>query len=256
MRALICPDTFWAVECSERQAFMLHLFSTFIWATAPYLVSASPFHPATVIGARKLHDCPEAEKFLFTDEDSSDYRPRLPQLKSDKIETIVRELQSTGLGTSEEINRVLIPPLSQFDRLPNEAVADWCKERLIGREERLACSATFRGYVQLFDAIQHREVQDRFAHRAAAIIVGFLLRMSEEPKPLTQWGEIETFETFSETVRGFIENKTVLKAILSQEHILARRWYQPTNDCTDINSLRKFILSRLGFEDLLTRPEF
>ena len=109
------------------------------------------------------------------DRDSGYSRTRLPQHKSDKIETLVRELQSIGLGTSEDIYRVLIPPLSHFNKLPNEALADRCNERLIRREVSLLWSSAFHGCIELLNAVQHREVQDRFANRVAAIIVEFLL---------------------------------------------------------------------------------
>lgn len=48
VRALIFLDAFWSWEYSERQAFILHLFFAFIWATTNHLVSTSQFHHATV----------------------------------------------------------------------------------------------------------------------------------------------------------------------------------------------------------------
>ena len=48
----------------------------------------------------------------------------IPQPKSDQIKTFVQELQKEGLGTSEEIYRVFISPLSYFDKLLNEKVAE------------------------------------------------------------------------------------------------------------------------------------
>lgn len=248
-RALTFLDIFWFSECSERKVFILHLFSTFIWATAPYLVSASQFHPTTVISSREGLSWSTVALFPLVDQDSGCVFTRFPLLKSDKIEALVQELQSIGLGTSEEIYRTLIPPLSHFKKLPNEAVADWCNERLIKLEVGLSWEDAFQGYVELLNAIQHREVQDRFANRAAAMIVEFLLRMSEDPKPLTFAREIKNLNWFNKQIRGFVKNKNVLKAILSLKDILARRWDLPKDDCASL------ILKKLGFEDLLDNPD-
>lgn len=123
------------------------------------------------------------------DRDSGYSRTRLPQLKSDKIETFIRELQNIELGTSEGIYRVLIPPLSHYNKLPNESLADWCNERLIRREVSLLWSSAFHGCIELINTVQHREVQDRFANRVAAIIDEFLLRVTEDPKLFTKDSE-------------------------------------------------------------------
>lgn len=227
----------------------MHLFSTFIWATAPYLVSASQFHPTTVISSCERPGWSTVALFPLVDVNFGYIHNPFPLLKSDKIEALVQELQSIGLGTSEEIYRTLIPPLSHFKKLPNEAVADWQNERLIGKELSLFWDEAFPGYLGLLDAIQRREVQDRFANRAAAMIVEFLLRVSEDPKPLTFPIDIMALNWFNEQIRGFVKNKDVLKAILSLKDILASRWDLPKDDCASL------ILKKLGFEDLLDNPD-
>ena len=133
LTALTYPDTFWSSECTEGQAFALHLFSTFMWATMEYVESASQFHPITVTRpGEQLFGSPLVEEH-------SKYIPIIQpfQLKSDEIEALVQELQKTELGTFEEIYRTVIPPLSHFGRLPNEAVADWRNKDLIKQEVSL-----------------------------------------------------------------------------------------------------------------------
>ena len=223
-RALTFPDTFWSSECTEQQAFILHLFSTFMWATMGFMVSASQFHPTTVTETL-LPYWYGTSFFLFSRRFDREFLS-LPKLKSDKIETLVQELQSTGLGTSEEIYRVLIPPLSYFDKLPNEAVADWCNERLIGLESSNDWYFALDGYVNLLKPVQYREVQDRFAKRAAAIVVGFFLRVIDNPKHK----ELSYIEgTYNEKLREVLEiiaKESVLKAVLSLEHIIAHQGNQ------------------------------
>ena len=229
-------------KCIERQAFILHLFSAFIWAIADHL-SAQDFYPTTVISSREEFTASDVELLSPMDKDSRSIHIQHPQLKSDIIETLVQELQSIGLGTSKEIYEVLIPPLSHFDKLPNEAVADWCNESLIKQEASLKWQDTFDGYQELLETVQRREVHDRFSNRAAAMVIGFLLRMNEDPKPFWPGNQEKGFNKFNKKVKGFVENKNgnVLKTILSLEPILVRQRKIQENDR---------ILTKLGFKDL------
>lgn len=139
---------------------------------------------------------------------------------------------------------MLTPPLSRFNRLLNEALADWGNERPIRQEVSLLWSSAFHGCIELLNAVQHREVQDRFAYRVAAVLVEFLLRVTEDPKLFTKDTEEKHFKQFNKNLRVSIENKNknVLKSILYLEPILARRWKLQEYDR---------ILTKLGFKDLL-----
>ena len=231
-RALTSTDIYCAWECDERQASVLHIFATFIWATAPYL-SASQFHPTIVIFPKS-----RSERLTKSGLEEA-------HLQSDKIETLVQRLQSTGLGTYGEIYKVFIPPLSHFGKLPNEAVADWCNEILIEREKRCSWAATYEGYNLLLDIVRDREAQDRFSNRVAAMFVEFLLRVKEEPYPFAQECSFKEFEEFNESLRRRFENKPLLKAILSVNDILALRLHQSPDECTQL------ILRGLGVENTL-----
>ena len=229
-RALTCLDTFCFWECKERQVFILHLFSTFIWAIAPYLL-ASEFR-TTAVRTVRYH--------------GRNGRPMLEgvRVNDDKIETLVQELQSIELGTLEEIYRVLIPPLSHHNILPNEVVADWCNARLIQQEVSLHWKDTFRGYLELLNMVHWREAQDRFANRAAAILVEFLLRLTEDPKPF-RLEDRKHHRRFKVQLRNLIRHQHLLKAILSLKDILARRWGLPKDGRAGLT------LRRLGLKDLL-----
>ena len=242
-RELTCPGIFCFWECKERQVFILHLFSTFIWATAPYL-SASQFYPAAVT-------CPTAATGTMSIVERLDLQMVQFNIKSDKIETLVQELQSTALATSEEIYQILIPPLSHFEKLPNEAMADHCFERLIELEVSLRWFATFRGYSYLLDQVRLREAQDRFVNRVAAMFFELLLRVNEDPGPFSyESQDEEALEWFTEQLREFVKDKKFLKAILSIKDILASRWYLPTDNCA------RLVLEKVGFDNILGKNQF
>ena len=236
-RALISPDIYCSWKCDERQAFVLHIFSTFIWAIAPY-VSVSQFHPTTVITSNS-----KSERLTRSGLDEA-------HLQSDNIETLVQRLQSTGLATHEEIYRMFIPPLSHFGKLPNEALADSCNEVLTEREVRLSWAATFEGYVRILDKVRDRGAQDRFSNRVAAMFVEFLLRVKEEPNPFTQEYLKMEFNEFNKRLRALFEDENLLKAILSVKDILACRW-DPSKE-----KRAKLILEELGLEITPGKPQF
>ena len=223
-RALTLPDAFWSSECTKQKAFVLHLFSTFMWATMEFVVSASQFHPTTVTETQ-LPDRYGSSFFLFSRTEGRQFFS-LPKVQSHKLETLVQELQSTGLGTSEEIYRELIPPLSYFDKLPNEAVADWCNERLIELECIIHWYFVLQGCVDLLELVQCREVQDRFAKRAAAIVIGFFFRVLDDPNQRTKSYIDDRYNTQLRELLRVIAKESVLKAVLSLRHIIDRQGSQ------------------------------
>lgn len=220
----------------------MHLFSAFIWAITEY-VSVQEFHPAYVIESHASEMDSPLEYSSLVRNGANWTRGWDHQLKSDKLENLVQELQGAGLSTFAHIYQVLIPPLSHFDKLPNEAMADWRDESLIVGEECMFTNKTFKGYKQLIKAVQHREIEDRFANRTAAIIVGFLFRIHEDSMAWSLSDNEWYFEEFNKDLRKFMvnENKTFSNSILSIRPILKRQ-----------GKLKKIdqILLRLDLEDL------
>lgn len=258
-RALICADIFVSSICTERQIFVLHLFSAFIWAVAEH-VSVQKFHPASV---HAISQASSASPTSFRDIVStfrSSGQDNPYQIKSDKIEKLVQELQRMGLATSEGIYRVLIPPLSHFDKLPNEAMADWSDERFkITREQRMNASNKFVGCRFLIRAVQGREVQDRFAHRTAAIMVGFLFRRHEDPPAWTPGRDGRCLKKFNKDLREFMknENKTFSISILSLRPILKRQGkIERLNETLRRLNLEDFLLGLPHSDKASDKPDF
>ena len=242
-RVLTCSDILCSWECKEQQAPVFHLFSTFIWAAAPYL-SASKFHPSAVTCTRQL---------------SQWVRPDFAQLRSDRIQMLVQGLQIAGLGTSEEIFKMLIPPLSHFKVLPNEAMADFWNEALIKKEGSRRFQDVFVGYSELLRLVRHREVQDRFAYRVAAMFIEFRLRVSENFDNLPNPHIAKALVVSNGHVEDLINDNTILKAIMKLNHILATRWGQQnslsTLDGLLIDNDPGQVLRKLGLVDLLSQPQ-
>lgn len=223
----------------------MHLFSSFIWVGAEHIFpNGTGLEPAKVTATYKLHNrhhFPETRFFEFSEKTSPDQAylrlhlsdPRVPQLKSDRLEALVQELQSLGLGTSEEIYVVLIPPLSHFDRLPTATLVEWCFERVTtlknGKPHHWPHALDI--CVELFTAVQYRGVVDDFAIHAAARVAEFLLQVTdpENPKRLTPEEEVEYFEKVS----GCIKNENLFKA--------------PIQEFMAGNDRRKSVLEKLGF---------
>ena len=187
------PDLLCSLGIAERQAFVLHLFSSFVWIAVPH-TSRDKLGAAKVSRTYELNEWQEwsgKKDLQFTESVDLDQRhlflylqePRIPSLKSDKLEALVQELQDTGLGTSEEIYTMLIPPLSHFNRLPTAELAKWCMERVGVLEELKFVLQAFDICVQLFTAVQYRGVRDEFATCVAMYVAEFLLRASDPKIP-------------------------------------------------------------------------
>ena len=212
--ALICLDTFWSFECGEREAFVLHLFSMFIWAWVD-CNSCLPMESNTVTVAKRLPDSEssktrgasftmehdwkgvphldpqhnrlerlvqrlESMELNVSEEIKLECWKRVPQLKDDRLERLVQKLESMGLGTSEEIYRIFIPPLSQSNKLPSHSLIGWCNKTLLKPVESGKWHYSLVLCHDLLKVVQFREVYDEFADKAAEAVIEFLLRVHED----------------------------------------------------------------------------
>jgi len=141
---------------------MLYLFSTFMWATAEN-VDNQKLQPSSEMSCNLLQTSKEEISPRYCN-------PVIPQPKSDQIETLVQELQKEGLGTFEEIYRVLIPPLSYFDKLPNETVAQWFVDGIINEDDWVD------RFVELLNTVQRRGLHDTFASEVGKLIINTTCR--------------------------------------------------------------------------------
>ena len=195
---------------------MLHLFSTFIWAIAECLDDKGLHTRSTILSVGKVFKTSKEEISPMTRQQLYHFYSTIPQPKSDQLETLVQELQEEGLGTSEEIYRVLIPPLSYFDKLPNERVADWFDNQFINKEANLGWDDASNGCVELLNTVQHRRMYDRFANQVGKLIIEFI--SSRVPR------DSEDFDIYFEKIKKYVENNDLLKKILQDG---LRLFYRP-----------------------------
>lgn len=132
---------------------------------------------------------------------------------------------------------MLIPPLSHFNKLPNEALADCLKETLIRLENAGRWKVVYDTCIEVINAIQYREVKDSFANSAVYFVLTFIARATEEAKLCPQADRAKFFEI----LKGCIENKNMVKAVLSGQSALD-------------SDVRNFLV-KLGFKDLLETPK-
>lgn len=117
---------------------------------------------------------------------------------------------------------------------------DWYHDYLVEPESNFYWGSVFSGYTSLLRAVDQRKTLDRFAFRAAAVSVEFLVRVTEEPinddlKPDPTEGLISSTFVGNEILENFrkfiADRKLVLEAILSLKSVLPeQRWReQPRN---------------------------
>ena len=188
-KALTCPGEVWSFECIKSHALILHLFSTFVWATTSHPRCLDSRINTEVSGAIKFFEPFITDSFLIGA--ISPIIRHFPQPQNDQINTLVQELKETGLGTSEEIYRVLIPPLSHFDILPNEYVARWFGECLLNKEDYVGFENQFDLCLELLNTVHHRGLIDRFAKEVGGIVITFLSKIPDWEDHDVDWEKLK-----------------------------------------------------------------
>ena len=72
-------------------------------------------------------------------------------LHNAKLFNLAQDIQSTGLGSLEDVYMSLIPPLSAEDKLPRaDVIVEWAREYAKPHEERRHWTEAAKPYVWLF----------------------------------------------------------------------------------------------------------
>ncbi|KAI9736241.1 MAG: hypothetical protein M1834_001127 [Cirrosporium novae-zelandiae] len=120
-----------------------HIFSAFMWAIADQIPS-SRFNETTVEDSAK-------GEFDFT-------HNKFLKLKNEKLRGLTRELEGTGLGTLEEMEILLIPPLSLASKLPNKILVEHILERAKSHENGHHWESASGLYCKLLDHMSSIDV--------------------------------------------------------------------------------------------------
>jgi Ankyrin repeats (3 copies) len=106
----------------------------------------------------------------------------LPKLQNAKLLEMAREIQSTGIGTLEEVYSSIIPLLSFTSKLPDEAIVELVRERALDYETDCRWEKAYNVYYRLLDLSQKRKSStDRLVHKAVAAAIEFLIQATTEP---------------------------------------------------------------------------
>ncbi|KAF2673960.1 ankyrin [Microthyrium microscopicum] len=168
---------------TRSQQLILHVFSAAVWAIAsrlrPGLLASSL--PGSVKG-RTLESNSKQEPSQTCCFDLINInRSTMPHLQNNRLSDLIQVLTSAGLGNSEDISLCLIPPLSYYRILPDEIFVDAWLEKILQFERDLDWPTAFDRYQQLLEIAQQRQSQDRLVLRTVAVILEFLIRVTEHP---------------------------------------------------------------------------
>jgi hypothetical protein len=160
------------VNASWDLSMAQHMFSAFMWAIAGK------------VSRKELgHAIVDPRAFNVDDPRTWDS----PALENAKLLEMTREIQSTGLGTLEQVYLSIIPPLSCERKLPSEAMVDLVRQKVYGHEANCRWGKASKAYIRLLDmceensAMCEKNSADRFVRRAVAAAIEFLLQATTEP---------------------------------------------------------------------------
>jgi hypothetical protein len=141
-----------------------HIFSAFMWAIAEKMSSLG--HAKTNPGSFNIDDHDTWNSIA---------------LENAKLLEMAREIQSTGLGSLEQVYLSIIPPLSWVYKLPDETVVDLVLQRVSEHESNCRWRKAWKAYSHLLDISRKRRSTDKFVCRAVAATIEFLIQATTKP---------------------------------------------------------------------------
>jgi ankyrin repeat protein len=138
--------------------FAHNLFSTFMWAVAKKL--KRPFHGRVEV------------RPADADNDGRDPTWQTFALHNAELSRMVQEIQSTGLGTLEDIYLSIIPPLSSRDKLPRaDPIIQWTQKHALPHESMGHWEESASAYQWLFRKSQTFPKRDGISIKATALLM-------------------------------------------------------------------------------------
>ncbi|KAF5868333.1 putative ankyrin repeat protein [Botrytis fragariae] len=184
----------------KEKFFAQHIFSTFLWAivNSLSLSEKGSEHQTEVV-------LPGDDELRLNEKQPNWNSFRLT---NKKIKQMIKAVKTSGLGTLEDANLLIIPPLSYFDKLPNEGMVDVvrknAKENELGYRD-FACNL-YRKLLKLCDDLPPER---KFVYKVVSTTVDFLV---------TATSASET-KKYMETSDGDLEkSKRTLVNILRSKH--------------------------------------
>ncbi|KAF7885987.1 uncharacterized protein EAF02_004496 [Botrytis sinoallii] len=151
---------------SKEKFLAQHIFSTFLWAIVNFLPLSERGnkHPTEVV-------LPGNDELRLNEEHPNWNSLRLT---NKKIKQMTKAVESSGLGTLEDANLLIIPPLSYSDKLPNEDIVDVVRKNAKDNELGYRDSAC-NLYRKLLILCDDLPPEGNFVYKVVSTTVDFLV---------------------------------------------------------------------------------
>ncbi|KXX82674.1 Serine/threonine-protein phosphatase 6 regulatory ankyrin repeat subunit B [Madurella mycetomatis] len=163
-----CPDSSLAVESFSPLAtlYTQYMFSAFMWAAAKKM-------------EKPLEDSADLRR-SWSNTTSADPALQPIALQSTQLSKMAQDIQTTGIGSLEEIYLAIIPPLSAMDRLPRpDPVVKWAREQASSHEQLGHWKEAADVYMQLFRTAETFPVEADIHAMATALLVEYLRAVTD-----------------------------------------------------------------------------
>ncbi|KAK6603745.1 ankyrin repeat protein [Botrytis cinerea] len=198
-----CPtSSYYAMIASvSKEKFLAqHIFSTFLWA----VVNSLP------LSERENEQSTEVvlpgDDELRLNEEHPNWNSL--RLTNKKIKQMTKAIEISGLGTLEDANLLIIPPLSYYEKLPNEGIVDmvrkYAKDNELGYRD-IACNI----YGNLLKLCDDLPPEGNFVYKVVSTTVDFLV---------TATSASETKEYMETSDENLEKSKKLLVITLLSKH--------------------------------------
>ncbi|KAH7460498.1 hypothetical protein FOMA001_g19467 [Fusarium oxysporum f. sp. matthiolae] len=177
-----------------------HMFSAFMWALAKAMEPITTRAEVRFTNTGGLSNAPPWQ-FL--------------SLHNTKLSKLAKNIQSTGLGSLEEVYLAIIPPLSAWNKLPRaDAIVEWTQKHTKRHEQLGHWKEAADAYLWLFEASKTFSDQ---SSKATAVLMEYLrtVTLAVELRGAQAYGEGDTKRLMNEKSRLETKLKTADREVLS-----------------------------------------
>ncbi|PNP80126.1 hypothetical protein FNYG_06537 [Fusarium nygamai] len=177
-----------------------HMFSAFMWALA-----------------KAMEPIPTRAEIRLKDTDGLSNSPpwQFLSFHNTTLSKLAKNIQSTGLGSLEEVYLAIIPPLSAWNKLPRtDVIVEWTREHTKRHEQLGHWKEATDAYLWLFEVSKTFSEQ---SNKATAVLMEYLrtVTLAVELKGAQAYGEEDTKRLMKEKWRLETKMKTADQEVLS-----------------------------------------
>ncbi|SCO54281.1 uncharacterized protein FFNC_15436 [Fusarium fujikuroi] len=183
-----------------KTTYTQHMFSAFMWALA-----------------KAMEPIPTRAEIRLKDTDGLSNSPpwQFLSFHNTTLSKLAKNIQSTGLGSLEEVYLAIIPPLSAWNKLPRaDAIVEWTREHTKRHEQLGHWKEATDAYLWLFEVSKTFSEQ---SNKATAVLMEYLrtVTLAVELKGAQAYGEEDTKRLMKEKWRLETKMKTADQEVLS-----------------------------------------